>query len=101
MATPKKFDTSKLTLGVKKEINKEPLEKSVNNLVDAAVEQIHNNKPEYKTEPLKQVVQENTKRTTLDIPESLHKRFKYRALDKGLTIKDYFLELGMKDLESQ
>ena len=106
MAASKKFDPSKLTLGVKKEIKKEALEKTVHNHVDAAVEQIHNPKPDsnvekLETEQSKQVVQESTKRTTVDIPEGLHKQIKRRLIDKELTIKDYILDLVKKDMGLQ
>lgn len=90
MATTKKLDTSKLTLGTKKDVVKN---QTIN--IESAIDQIHsseiNNKP----------VAEATKRTTLDIPESLHKKIKRKLIDKDQTIKDYFLELASKDLGLQ
>ena len=89
MANSKKLDTSKLTLGTKKEVLKNEY---VN--IEPAINQIHNpvaDKP----------VPEITRRTTVDIPESLHKKIKKKLVDKDQTIKDYFLELAAKDLGLQ
>jgi hypothetical protein len=41
---------------------------------------------------------EITKRVTLDIPLSLHAEIKMNTFRKGITIKDYLLELARKDL---
>lgn len=89
MANSKKSDTSKLTLGTKKEVLKN---ESAN--IEPAISQIHNPVSE-------KPVAESTKRTTVDIPESLHKKIKKKLVDKDQTIKDYFLELAAKDLGLQ
>ncbi len=41
---------------------------------------------------------EITKRVTLDIPLSLHAEIKMNTFRKGITIKEYLLELARKDL---
>jgi hypothetical protein len=84
-----KLDPNKLTLPGKKEIRKnlQSLE------IDKAVMQIH--------EPGEKDMTEVTKRTTLDIPENLHKTIKRRCVDMGISIKDYFLDLARKDLATQ
>jgi hypothetical protein len=44
------------------------------------------------------VTSEITKRVTLDIPLSLHAEIKMNTFRKGITIKDYLLDLARKDL---
>ncbi len=48
--------------------------------------------------PVAVVETEITKRVTLDIPLSLHAEIKMNTFRKGLTIKDYLLDLAKKDL---
>ncbi|OLY95612.1 hypothetical protein SAMN05444008_13015 [Cnuella takakiae] len=96
-ATKNKLDPNKLVLPGKKEISK-PATNSQPQLVETAVQKIHE-QPENgagDSKPKKQ--EEVTRRTTLDIPESLHKAIKRRLIDNGQTIKDYFLDLAKKDL---
>lgn len=42
---------------------------------------------------------EITKRVTLDIPLSLHAEIKMNTFRRGITIKEYLLELARKDLK--
>jgi isopentenyldiphosphate isomerase len=63
-------------------------------IVERIVEKIVYRAPE--PEPI--VEAEITKRVTLDIPLSLHAEIKMNTFRKGLTIKDYLLELAKKDL---
>jgi hypothetical protein len=48
--------------------------------------------------PAPAAVSEITKRVTLDIPLSLHAEIKMNTFRKGITIKEYLLELARKDL---
>jgi hypothetical protein len=89
----KKLDASKLTLGTKKEISKDQKQSDENN-IETVVKKIHENS----LHPSDDALKEPTKRTTLDIPKPLHKIISRHALDKDLTLKDYFLELAKKDL---
>lgn len=95
----KKLDASKLTLGTKKDVVKNGSSKQQDQ-VESAIQQIHE-KPEGRGEAARPVYQEPTKRTTLDIPESLHKEIKRHLIDRGETIKDYLLNLAKKDLGLQ
>lgn len=88
-----KLDASKLTLGLKKEINKENSPRSLTNEIETAVSEVH-----HLSQSREKIETELTKRTTLDIPKSLHKKFVLRALDKELSLKDYFIGLGKQDL---
>lgn len=90
----KKLDPNKLTLGLKKELRKENTDSISENKINLAIEQIHTSGivSKEKTEP--------TKRTTLDIPKSLHKQICQRALDKDLSLKDYFLDLVKAELKN-
>jgi hypothetical protein len=93
MSTLKKLDPNKLTLGTKREVVKE---NKPDLSIESAVKQIH--------EPVFQQVEvkEETIRTTLDLPKSWHKKILMRAkVERGLTIKDYLLDLIKKDLEKQ
>ena len=83
----KKINPEKLTLGIKKEFRKDSPRASN---IDSLVQKIHSNAG--------QGIEEETKRTTLDIPKSLHKTISRHALDKDLSLKDYFLGLAMKDI---
>jgi len=91
----KKLDASKLILGTKKEISKEPVTPTIENNIETVIKKIHE-----KSQPSDDV-KEATKRTTLDIEKSLHKKISRHVLDKDLTLKDYFLELAKKDLNIQ
>lgn len=93
----KKLDASKLTLGTKKEISKEPVTQASENNIETAIKKIHEKSPHLSDEANK----EPTKRTTLDIPKTLHKKISRHVLDKELSLKDYFLALAIKDLESE
>ena len=84
----KKINPEKLTLGIKKDFRKDKPSGSSN--IENIVQQIHSNKAQGR--------EEETKRTTMDIPKGLHKTISRHALDKDLTIKDYFLGLAKKDI---
>lgn len=100
MASSKnKLDPTKLTLPGKKTIAKPDAFKQADT-VETAVRQIHE-APGKGVGEDKPKEKEQTKRTTLDIPETLHKQIKRRLVDDGLTIKDYFLQLAKKDLGLQ
>lgn len=97
----KKFDTDKLTLGLKKELVKELKPKPVLTSIEKAIEEIH---PGVVQKPLadeKKKEVEPTKRTTVDVPVSLHKAISKHLVDKDQTLRDYFLELAKKDLNIQ
>jgi len=87
----KKLDATKLTLGIKKQINKERDNNESLDQIDKVIQNFHDGHP-------KNLFHECTKRTTLDIPKALHKKIAQRALDKELYLKDYFLGLAKKDL---
>ena len=89
----KKLDASKLTLNIKKDFSKPEETKPVSK-IDEIVKSIH--QPANEKEK-----NEATKRTTVDVPVSLHKRIAHHVLDKDLTIKEYFLNLAKKDLANQ
>jgi hypothetical protein len=99
MSGKKPLDPDKLTLGTKKPIVKNEPSKQPE-LLESAIKQIHE-KQEGRVETAKQADHEPTTRTTLDIPRSLHKEIKRKLIDKGVTIKDYFLDLAKKDLGLQ
>lgn len=84
----KRFDATKLISGIKKDFSNTTQEDTI----EQAVQLIH--KTDNKSD-------EATKRTTLDIPKSLHKKIAQRALDKDLSLKEYFLQLVEKDLKMQ
>lgn len=86
----KKINPEKLTLGIRKDFRKDT-PKAINE-IETLIKKIH---------AVSQSSEEETKRTTLDIPKALHKRISRRALDKDLTLKDYFLELAELDLSAQ
>ena len=87
----KKLNPDKLTLGIRKEVRKEF--STPNKDIETVVQKIHSAVPV--------AVREETRRTTLDIPKDLHKKISRRALDKDLTLKDYFLELASRDLGNE
>jgi hypothetical protein len=121
MTKDKKVDYSKLSLGNKQPIVKpavveevlapkqakvpseKPLKKSkdsaevaitpVETLVEKAVSAIHT--PEKIEE---QIQRERTLRVTLDIPLSLHAEIRTFTFRKGISMKEYFLELAKKDI---
>jgi hypothetical protein len=72
----------------------ETIEKGTPKIVERVVEKIVYRTPE----PEPKVETEITKRVTLDIPLSLHAEIKMNTFRKGLTIKDYLLDLAKKDL---
>ncbi|MFK8004923.1 MAG: hypothetical protein AB8H03_01070 [Saprospiraceae bacterium] len=103
----KKINTSKLDLNLGK---KRPIKKATNRTKkvdsDEVIKKIH---PEAvaatpKTTPIKVkevVPAEPTKRVTLDIPVSLHKKIKMHVFELETTMKKYFLELAEKDLKTK
>ena len=104
----KKIDTSKLKLGVKRSVKKTTTKaKAIDN--DEVVKKIHKEETKAKASsaatqkavPKKEevVAKENTKRVTLDIPVSLHKRIKMHVFNIETTMKKYFLELAEKDID--
>lgn len=78
-----KTDLSKL-LGQKLPVKKE----EGPNPIDLAVRAIHS--PSAKKDKLR--------RLTIDIPPDLHLEIKRRALDAGITMRDYFILLAERDL---
>ena len=91
MATSKKINTSKLTLGPKKEIKKTP---PTGAKADAVASNIH--APEASNG-----AQEKNVRFTLDIPESLHETLKMRVISKKKgSLKNYMIELCYADIKS-
>ncbi|PCJ31804.1 MAG: hypothetical protein COA99_16890 [Moraxellaceae bacterium] len=103
----KKIDTSKLNLSLGK---KRPIKKTTTRTKkvdsDEVVKKIHpevGSKTRVSTpvKPRMETPSEPTKRVTLDIPVSLHKRIKMNVFDMETTMKKYFLELAEKDLKSK
>lgn len=94
MATTKKIDPNKLTLGLKKGIIKEVIDNPNN--IETAIQQIHEAPANDKKKEM--ALEEPTRRTTIDIPESIHKQIKRNLVDKDTTMKDYVLDLVKKDL---
>ena len=91
--TNKKIDANKLLLGAKKTVLKTVAdEKKKENSIETFINNIH-------AEQKKRMDAEETKRTTIDIPKSLHKRINQRILDKDIpSMKEYFLNLAILDL---
>ena len=89
----KKIDANKLLLGAKKTVLKAVAdEKKKENSIETFINTIH-------SEHTKRMDAEETKRTTIDIPKSLHKRINQRILDKDIpSMKEYFLNLALLDL---
>lgn len=101
----KKINTSKLDLGLSK---KRAVKKTSTVKVDSdeVVKKIHSDSPDQTIEPIAQKVEkkapaEPTKRVTLDIPVSLHKRIKVHVFELETTLKKYFLELAEQDLSKK
>jgi len=100
----KKINTSKLdlSLGRKRPIKKTTAKaKKVDS--DEVVKKIHPEtvaKAPTTAKPKVEVPQEPTKRVTLDIPVSLHKRIKMHVFAEETTMKKYFLELAEKNLKA-
>ena len=78
----KDIDFGKLAL-----TQEEPIEKID---VEEAVALIHNEQPE----------KERTKRITIDIPFSLYVDVRTKVVMEEKTLKDYFLGLARKDMQS-
>ncbi|MEO1518954.1 MAG: hypothetical protein AAFV95_28320 [Bacteroidota bacterium] len=78
----KDIDFGKLAL-----TQEEPIEKID---VEEAVALIHNEQPE----------KERTKRITIDIPFSLYVDVRTKVVIEEKTLKDYFLGLARKDMQS-
>ncbi len=101
----KKIDTSKLDLSLGK---KRPIKKTINRAKkvdsDEVIKKIHpeavvvSPKPQ-QLQPKEVIPSEPTKRVTLDIPVSLHKKIKMHVFELETTMKRYFLELAEKDLK--
>ncbi|MEO1517205.1 MAG: hypothetical protein AAFV95_19425 [Bacteroidota bacterium] len=94
----KKIDLSKLELGPKKSIKKpSPPD------VEDAVRKIHASEsiPTASTAAPESTAPERTRRVTLDIPVSLHKKIKVRVFDMDTSMKKYFLELAQLDLKDR
>jgi hypothetical protein len=95
----KKFNPDMLTLGLKKEVVKDAMAKPAVGLIEKAVEEIHVGQGAKALADEKKKEIEPTKRTTVDIPVSLHKLICKHLVDKDQTLRDYFLELARKDLK--
>ena len=82
-------------LGTKKEIIKSNAPEQAG-LVEENIQKIHGT-------PEKKAVREKeaTRRVTLDIPISLHKKIMLRIVDQDLLIKDYFINLAKADIENK
>ena len=96
--------------------DKVPLKKT-SKAIKAQVEQIHQPTVEPTVEPTaksskapqasknrsrsKPVAPEKEKlvRLTIDTPERMHKRLKIRAIEKGISMRDYILQLLEKELK--
>lgn len=103
----KKIDTSKLDLSLGR---KRPIKKTVTKSKkvdsDEVVKKIHPEAavvaPKSTPPKTKEVApQDPTKRVTLDIPVSLHKKIKMHVFELETTMKKYFLELAEKDLKKK
>jgi uncharacterized protein YdeI (YjbR/CyaY-like superfamily) len=90
----KKFDADKLLLGSKKAVLKSVAgENNKGKSIETFISNIH-------AESKQGLPPEETKRTTIDIPKSLHKRISQRILDKDIpSMKEYFLNLAILDLD--
>jgi hypothetical protein len=67
-------------------------------IVEKAVEKTIERVAEIVIEPTPVAESEITKRVTLDIGLSLHAEIKMKTFRKGITIKEYLLDLARKDL---
>jgi hypothetical protein len=94
----KKFSPDVLTLGLKRELVKDVNPKPAVSLIERAVEEIHERQGIKAPADEKKKEMEPIKRTTVDIPVSLHKLICKHLVDKDQTLRDYFLELARKDL---
>ncbi|MEM9921323.1 MAG: hypothetical protein AAF990_24695 [Bacteroidota bacterium] len=94
----KKIDLSKLELGPKKSLKK-PSQTNI----EEAVRKIHEPAPtaQQPAPKLPSTEVERTRRVTLDIPVSLHKKIKARVFDMDTSMKKYFLELAKMDLKER
>ena len=92
----KKIDANKLLLGAKKTVLKAVAdENKKENSIETLISNIHEGNK-------KGTAVEETKRTTIDIPKSLHKRINQRILDKDIpSMKEYFLNLALLDLGAE
>jgi hypothetical protein len=108
MAKDKKVDYNKLSLGVKLPVKK-TVETPVETVVEQAVSNIHPpsvSQPVAPPPPAAAVVaepepvevRERTLRVTLDIPQGLHAEIRTYTFRKGVTMKEYFLDLAKKDI---
>ena len=80
----KELDLDKLGVSKKMKVKKP----DVNLDTDKAIQNIHKPKSE-----------EKIKRISLDLPFSLYKEVKRKAIDEEITMKDYFVNLATKDLK--
>ncbi len=89
-----------------------PLQKKTKDVKEVAkkVAIIHEEEPEPKAKPKKEVVEKPVKakaarkkavklvRLTIDTPESMHRKLKIKAIEKGVSMRDYILQLLEKEL---
>lgn len=111
----KKFNISS-TLNKNQETklaDKIPLKKTAKDLeeVKEKVEQIHIEEPEKRSlaekakkvksapQPVVVVEKEKLVRMTIDTPESMHKKLKIKAIERGISLRDYVLLLIAKELK--
>ncbi len=94
---------------------KVPLKKTVKDteVIKAQVEQIHEapaadtpqpakaskSRPKPKPKPAKPEKKDKLVRLTIDTPEQMHKKLKIRAIEKGISMRDYILQLLEKELK--
>jgi hypothetical protein len=117
MAKDKNVNYDKLSLGMKLPV-KRTIEAPAETVVEAAVSNIHTPSViapivqpvglpavvaaqkviETPVVPEPEEVKERTLRVTLDIPQSLHAEIRTYTFKKGVTMKEYFLELAKKDI---
>ena len=87
-----KFDPSKLTTGLKRELVKDA-DRVSPDLVEATVRNIH-----AASEKKKDSNSKATKRMTMDFDKTLHKKVMWHVLENEITLKDYVTNLIKKDL---
>ncbi len=109
----KSFDISSTLNKNKTQLaDKIPLKKSAVNTeeVRAKVDRLHGDEAKKtkapvkpKTKATKKSVEKSDKklklvRLTIDTPEGMHKKLKIRAIEKGISMRDYILQLLEKEL---
>lgn len=98
----KNFDVSKLALQAKKPLAQTEEEDNNEDVIEAAVEEIHKEEePEAEATPKKQKrarKKEPVKRITFDLPASLHKKIKIHCVREGVPLKEFLLDCVVKEI---